>query len=194
VSQTRQPAGRPGRYDRSFSGLIGAMVVLVLVVGAFVVWRGLFRDNDFEPVEPLDYAETVSIAQESGFDPVYPSSLPDGWEATSVDLDPTSSRQNTVWALGVLTDERRFVGVSQGDQLDDMVELWFADDVEETGTETLDSELADEWTRYADSEGEVGYAAEVGGEDVLVHGSAPEDQVVGFLGLLTQDRLPRQRG
>lgn len=192
MSQTRQPAGRPGRYNRSFSGLIGAMIVAVLVVVAFVAWRGLFRDNDFEPVEALDYVETVGLAQESGLEPVYPTSLPDGWEATSVDLGPESGQERTVWSLGVLTDDQRFVGVSQGDRLDDMVDLWFDDDVETGDEVALDSDLATDWTEYTDGEGEVGYAAEVDGEDVLVHGSAPDEQVVAFLESLTKDPLPAQ--
>lgn len=31
------------RYERSFSGLVGAMIVTVLFVLAFVAWRALFR-------------------------------------------------------------------------------------------------------------------------------------------------------
>src|SRR3954468_4352357 len=44
VSQASE-TGRPGRYQRSFGGLIGSMIVLVLVVLGIVAFRGAFRNT-----------------------------------------------------------------------------------------------------------------------------------------------------
>ena len=51
--------GQPSRYTRSFGGMIGALIVTVLFVLAFVAWRGLFRsDVDDTPVA-VDWRESV---------------------------------------------------------------------------------------------------------------------------------------
>lgn len=163
------------------------MVVLVVVVLAFVAWRGLFRDNDFQPVRPVDYRETVELAQDGDFEPIYPTELPEGWEATSVDLEPGTER--TVWALGVLTDEREFLGVQQGGgSRDDLLELWLDEDAESQGEVTVDSAIGDTWEEWTDSS-DVAYAAEIDGQEVLVHGSAPDEDVREFLGLLTLEPI-----
>jgi hypothetical protein len=101
---------QPGRYQRSFSGLIGAMVVLLLVVGAFVVFRGLFRTDAEVTVRAVDYQRTQSFAQEQiDFPILAPETLPEGWRATSVRFVPDPPR----WHLGVLTDEDRYIGLEQ---------------------------------------------------------------------------------
>ena len=37
--------GQPSRYNRSFGGLIGSIIVLVLVVIGIVLFRGAFRNT-----------------------------------------------------------------------------------------------------------------------------------------------------
>ena len=39
MSQTSPPAGRPGGYNRSFGGLVGAMIVMVVAV--VLIWLAL---------------------------------------------------------------------------------------------------------------------------------------------------------
>jgi len=53
---------QPSRYNRSFNGMTGALIVTVLLVLAFVTWRGLFRgDADDTPVA-VDWQESVELA------------------------------------------------------------------------------------------------------------------------------------
>ena len=73
---------RPGRYQRSGNGLVGALVITVVAVVAFVGFRALVSDQpDVEP-EAVDYLETVGLAQDGDVEPVYPAELPEGWIAT----------------------------------------------------------------------------------------------------------------
>lgn len=55
---------QPGRYQRSFSGMLGALVVLLLVIGGFVAFRAVTRDDLEVEVETVDYLETVGFAQD----------------------------------------------------------------------------------------------------------------------------------
>ena len=52
---TAGPTEKPGRYQRSANGMVGAMVVLVLLVGGFVAVQALGRDQDVDPVKTVDY-------------------------------------------------------------------------------------------------------------------------------------------
>ena len=64
-------ANQPSRHQRSFSGMVGAMLVTLLVVLAFVGWRSWRRRRPEEkpwtvadrgPLEPRDDVTTVSDA------------------------------------------------------------------------------------------------------------------------------------
>ena len=48
-----------GRYQRSFAGMIGALLITLLVIGAFVAFRALNRDELDGGPKPVDYLETV---------------------------------------------------------------------------------------------------------------------------------------
>ena len=116
VSET----GKPGRYTRSTNGLVAALVVTVLAVLAFVVWRAAFRQELEVRPEPYDYLAAVEGAQAAGVDVVYPGDLPEGWMATRVLL---RQGERPEWGISLLTDEERFVGVRQReDSVEDLVE------------------------------------------------------------------------
>lgn len=159
---------QPGRYQRSFSGMVGAMLVLLLVIGAFVAFRALNREElEVEP-ERVDYLAAVGFAQEAGLDVVYPASLPETWKATSVD-----SRPGELWSIGFLTPDG-FAGVAQRDAaVDDLLETYVDEDTTELEPVDLDGSVARSWQVYGDDGGDLGYVAEVGPDRVLVYGSAP---------------------
>lgn len=105
---------QPGRYQRSFAGMIGAMIVLVLVVGAFVLFRDAVRKDPSNPVEKVDFAQPADYARsQADFDLLAPDELPEGWMATSVRF---TERGRQAWHLGVLTDEDRYVGLEQAER------------------------------------------------------------------------------
>ncbi len=81
--------GGGGRYNRSASGLIGSMIVIVLVVIGFVIFRDVFsKDVDQGAPDAVDYLETVEQYQAGGLTVVYPETLPDGWIATRAEAEP----------------------------------------------------------------------------------------------------------
>ena len=69
---------QPGRYQRSASGMVGAMLVTLLAILAFVVFRACNRTDLEVGPDHVDYLAQVGYAQRSGADLVYPASLPAG--------------------------------------------------------------------------------------------------------------------
>jgi hypothetical protein len=135
----------PG-YQRSFSGMVGAMIVLVLVVLAFVGFRAATRGDAAREVEPVDVQGPTEFARESvDFTVLSPTELPDGWIATSVRLD---GGRDPAWHVGVLTDEERYIGLEQADRsVGDMVEQHVGEDAVDEG----EVSVADRsWTVYRD--------------------------------------------
>ena len=120
---------QPGRYQRSAAGMVGALLVTVIAIGAFVAFRAVNRnDLDVEP-ETVDYLESVTNLQDSGREVAYPPTLPAGWRATSLDVVPGD---RPAWGLGMLTDDGAFVGVRQEDEdADDLVETYVDKDAAE---------------------------------------------------------------
>lgn len=158
------------------------MLVTLLVIAAFVAFRGLTRDQVEVEVVPVDYLDAVEGAADTGLALAHPSELPEGWRATSVDLDRDES---PAWTMGMLTDEGRFVGIRQEeDSADDLAAVALDEDAVEGREVTLDSRLATTWTTWSDEGGDTGYAAEVGEETVLVYGSAPAEDLERVIALL----------
>ena len=180
---------QPGRYQRSAAGMVGAMLVVVALIFAFVVFRAFNRnDASIEP-EKVDYLQTVRGLQSGGAPAVaYPPTLPDGWIATGASFDAAG-----VWGLSLLTDDDHFVGVRQGQagqSVDDLVKKYVDDAADEGDPVRLDSPLAGTWRSFTDSGGDYALAADVDGSVVLVVGSAPEDQIQDLTASLTTDPVP----
>lgn len=180
--------GRPGKYNRSFGGLIGSMIVLVLAVLGFIVFREVFRDvPEYEP-EPVDYLPLVSSIQVGGLTPAYPARLPDGWFVKDVTFRPG---ERPVFELAMTTDEEEFAGFHQEDRdVDELVQSLVGADATEGDPVTLDSEVATRWQTFTDPGGDTAYAAEVGDETVLVWGSAPAEGLEQLVEQLTTDPVP----
>src|SRR3954451_24438114 len=119
MSSVSEPPERPSRYDRSFGGLIAALIATVLFVAAYVGFRAFIREQpDVEP-ESVNYLSCVSDLQGAGTTVVYPVALPAGWIDTSVDVE---LGQPPGWRIGMLTNGRGFVGLVQQDKaVDDLV-------------------------------------------------------------------------
>ncbi len=100
------------RYQRSTSGLVAALVVLLVVTVGWVGVRALLLPREATPAKTVDYAQVVPPARKAaGFALVAPARLPDGWRATSVRF---TDGPRGHWHLGVLTDNSRYVGLEQG--------------------------------------------------------------------------------
>lgn len=180
---------KPGRYQSSAPGLIGAMIVLLLAVGVFVGYRSLFRTELVVEPEALEYLEYVDAAQANGVEVVYPPSLPDGWIATSAGA---SGADRPVWRLGMLTDDEHFVGVRQEDRsVEEMIEVALgekaAEEVEEGEPIRIPGAVAEQWRTFDAPEEDVLFAAELGEATVLVYGRVDRDTLTDVVESLTTE-------
>ncbi|GAA4809236.1 DUF4245 domain-containing protein [Nocardioides caeni] len=188
MSNEQQAPGRPGRYQRTTGGLVASMVVTVLGVGALLWFMGIFRPDFETRPEAVDYLDTVAAAQLADLEPIYPARLPDGWIATSVEVDPAGE---PVFRVGLLTDDDKFVSVEQQDASPlTLVGGCFngEEPVEIDGfvvPTDVPRPVAREWEGYSDGDRNVGYVAEVGDVTVLVCGSAPEAELQAVVASLT---------
>jgi hypothetical protein len=167
---------QPGRYQRSPAGMIGAMVVLVGVVLAFVVLRDLVRPEVGSPVRTVDYRKSVEFGRDQvDFPLLAPERLPEGWRATSVRVVPEPAR----WHLGVLTDENRYVGLEQSRSSEEkMVERY----VDQEAVRGRPVRIAGEtWRTWTDEGGDTGLTRVEGGVTTLVVGTAGQDVLVGYV-------------
>lgn len=186
-------AGRPGRYSRSFGGLVAAMVVTV--VGVLVVFglRSLTSDDDVFDREPVDYLDLVRDVQVADVDVVYPATLPSGWGASDVDFTPAPE---PVLDLAVLTDDSDFVGLRVADApLEEMLESLVDEDYSERDALVFSGDeaeglVASRWQGFGDEEGDTAYAAEVDGKQVLVYGSASPQELADYVARLTDVPVP----
>ena len=102
---------QPSRYNRSFGGMLGALVVLLLVIGAFAVVHLLGSTDPADPVQPVNYSTSARYARQAAtFGLLAPRHLPQGWIATSVRFQGGHDQS---WHLGCLTAQRRYVGLEQ---------------------------------------------------------------------------------
>lgn len=175
-----------GRYERSIGGMVGAMIVTVVVVIAFVIFRAVNRDDLELERDPIDYLPVVAALQEAGVDDiVYPNSLPNGWHA----VDAKQTQEG--WALDIYTAQNRYLGVRQQDrQLRDMITEFVDDNAEEGKKVEIPGDLGPSWQTFSDRDGDHAVATKVGETYVVVFGSLDLDQIKVFAGSLTTETLP----
>jgi len=168
---------RAGRYERSFPGMVGAMIVLVLVVVGFVVFRDAGREEPVTSVEPVDYREPARYARDQvDFVLLAPKDLPDGWVATSVRY---SAGDEPSWHLGMLTKDRRYVGVEQerraaSDMIDDFVD----EDASRGDDVTVGGET---WQTWTDSGDDTALVRQTDAVTTVVVGAVPESTLASFV-------------
>ena len=184
---------QPSRYQRSMSGMVGALLVTLLAIVAFVAWRALNREElELEP-EPVDYLETVRTVQAAGETVPYPASLPDGWIATSAEYRPGRDRS---WSVGTLTAQQEFAGLREEDaSVDELVSSYVDEDAAEGDLVLLDSPLAGEWRSFTDAGGDYALATTLPDRTtVLVYGSATPEQIRGLAARLVTGPAPAPPG
>lgn len=167
---------QPGRYQRSASGMIGAMLVLLAVVAGFVVLRDLNRTQPESSVRTVQYEQTLGFAREQAdFPLVAPDSLPDGWRATSVEFVPEPGR----WHLGLLTDQDRYVGLEQARRSAEKMIETYVDPEAVRGREVeVDGEP---WRTWTDGVGDTALVRVEDGVTTLVVGTPELDVLIDFV-------------
>jgi Protein of unknown function (DUF4245) len=183
------PPERPSRYDRSFGGLLAAMVVTVLIIAAYVGFRAFIREQpDIQP-ESVNYLSCVSDLQRDGTTVVYPVALPAGWIDTSVDFEPG---QPPSWRIGMLTERGEFVGLVQQDEAVGDLLSTYVDKAPIKGDDaTPENGLGVAvWQTWSDRGGDHAFSAErdsgpLAGQTLLVYGSASVEEQEALISLLT---------
>lgn len=168
-------AEQAGRYQRSATGMIGAMLVLLLVIGAYVAFRAVNRAQPGDPVKRVDYQQTLEYAREqAGFRLLAPALLPEGWRATSADFVPRPVR----WHLGILTDQDEYVGLEQSrGSVSDLVETYVDRNAVRGRPVVVDGTP---WRSWTDAGGDTALTRVDGGVTTLVVSSAGRDVLVDF--------------
>lgn len=194
MSESEQPApsgGTPGRYSRSSGGLVGAMIVTVLAVLAFVAFRAVTTDNRPTPVRTVDYAKSVELARaDKMLSIVAPGALPAGWKATSVGY---TNGVSPTWHLGFLTGQDNYVGIEESrSSIEDLAQEHVDANAERGKDVTIDGQT---WQTWTDAGGDyaVARSLESGGtptESWLVVGTAPEKQIRDFAATLESGPPP----
>jgi hypothetical protein len=188
---TAQQPEKPNRYNRSFAGLVGAMILTVVIVGAYVGVRALIREQPNITPDKVDYLQQVQELNDAGVDTViYPPTLPEGWKATSVDYergDPPT------WSIGIVTDDKEFLGVRQeAADVDTLVKRYVDEHADEGEVVTVPSAVGEQWQTWSDDGGDHAFTLEdaATGQTVIVYGSASVEVQEAFIESLTTDPLP----
>jgi len=159
---------------------LGDMVRGVVLLGVAVVlvgwFLGLFRNDTVVEPDAVDYAAVAEQAQPGApFALAVPSSLPEGWRATSARFDPGDDS----WHVGILTEDDRYAGIEQSPEDASRVVEEFADGSVAAGSVEI---VGRPWRRLVDvGDGEVTLVRR-GAHTTLVTGSAPEPSLVLLAG------------
>jgi hypothetical protein len=180
---------QPGRYQRSASGMVGAMLVTLLAILAFVALRACNRtDLEVKP-DHVDYLAQVGYAQGTGAaDLVYPASLPSGWYVSSVDFAPGT---RPTLGLSMLTAANEYAGFRQSPLPAAQLLTTYVDEHPTAGAPvTLDSGIVRHWDTWTDSGGDTALVARWHRETLMVFGSASQADLETLAGSLTDAALP----
>lgn len=171
---------KPGRYQRSASGMVGAMIFLVVVVVALVAVRNLLQEEPTSTVKEVDYRKTAEVGQEQvGFPILAPPTLPEGWRATSVRLTPEPT---PAWHLGLLTDQDRYVGLEQSRRTEErMVEDFVDSDAVKGEPVQVEGRT---WQTWTDEGGDTALTRVDDGITVVVVGTPELDVLTDFAATL----------
>jgi hypothetical protein len=179
-------SGQPGRYQRSSSGMAGALLVTLLVIGAYVAFRACNRTDLQVQPDRVDYLAQVGFAQQAGDHLVYPATLPGGWYATQLTVD---QGRPTELLLSMLTGDNQYVGFVQSPSPPPALLTQYVD-ASPTSAAPVDVAGAVDgkvtrWDVWADSGGDTALVARHGGESLLVFGTVSQAQLEQLAGSLT---------
>jgi hypothetical protein len=168
---------QPSRYQRSVSGMVGAMVILIVVVFAFVIFRAVVRNDVADPVRAIDYLGVADYAGgQAPYELIVPDPLPEGWIATTAEFTagPASG-----WHLGLLTERRRYVGVEQAVDSARALVREHVDAAAVRGEDvTIDGRV---WQTWTDDGADTALVAETEGVTTLVVGTIERAELIAFV-------------
>ncbi|MFC4853173.1 DUF4245 domain-containing protein [Actinophytocola glycyrrhizae] len=175
---------KPGRASLRMRDMIGAMVVLLVIIGAVLAFYG---GCQFSPGGPTVDPGTAPSADASGqlertarsaAFPVREPEVPEEWRpnSTSTTAVGAGGTASVVVRVGYVTTAGAFVQLSQsGGDAGEVVALETGQDEppEPTGSVEVDGVT---WTTYPGRRDEPAWVTELDGAVLLVTGSAPEPE------------------
>jgi Protein of unknown function (DUF4245) len=174
---------QPGRYERSTSGMVGALIVTLLVILGVVALRACnSTDPDVKP-HHVDYLKQVRYAQRTGAELVYPASLPAGWFATSIDF---SAGPRPGITLDTLTDDQQYAGFVQSPIAAPVLLTTYVDPSPTSGgAVSVPGSIVPTWQKWTDSGGDTALVAHWHHESLMVFGGASLAQLEDLASRLT---------
>ncbi|WP_191907870.1 DUF4245 family protein [Nocardioides cynanchi] len=167
---SEQPGGQPSRYQRSTSGMVGALLLTFLFVIGFVAFRGCNRVSPDVRPDHVDYRSQVGFAQQDGATLAYPAHLPTGWYATRVDFEAGTRPE---LGISLLTPDQ-YVGIRQSPRSIAELLSAYVDSKPSAGPSvTVDGGLVRRWATWTDAGGDVALSARWHHESLLVFGTVP---------------------
>ncbi|HEX3931396.1 MAG TPA: DUF4245 family protein [Nocardioides sp.] len=184
-------SAQPGRYQRSASGMAGALLVTLLVIGGYVAFRALNRTNLDERPAHVDYLAQVHDAQQAGSQVVYPARLPAGWYATRVTVSPGSPSE---LELSMLSGDGQYVGfVDSPEPVSELIGTYVDSDARSGPPVTVAGSVASRWDTWTDTGGDTALVARVGSgaaqESLLVFGTVSQARLEQLAASLTSSRV-----
>jgi hypothetical protein len=186
--------GHPGRAGLRMRDMVGAVVVLLLIIGAVLAW---FGGCSFSPGRPsvdqasvpsADASAALTRAAGSVAFPVREPAVPKGWRANSTSTASVGAGEVVV-RVGWLTASGKYLQLSQsGGTVQDVLvtETGQAKAPAATGSVQVDGVR---WTSYPGRRDEPVWVTELDGTVVLVTGSASESEF-RQLATATQEATP----
>jgi hypothetical protein len=178
-----QPGRQPSRYERSTSGMVGALLLTLLLVIGFVLFRGCNRANPDVRPDHIDYRAQVGFAQQAGAALVYPAQLPRGWYATRLDFEEGNPPE---LGISMLTQDQQYVGVRESPR--DVPELLaaYVDPQPSAGPSvTVDGGIVRRWETWTDAGGDSALSARWHHESLLVFGTVSRADLEQLASTLT---------
>jgi len=175
TAPTPSPAmERAGRMNAAnmLRSLLPLVVICLLVVG----WQA-FRSGSDVGVRTVDPSSSVQLAAARASYPVSaPEGLDDGYRPTSARTDAGNAADGdpVTLEIGYLTPSDEFAGFVIGNDRGAAPVADVLDGAVEDGTVDIDGET---WTRSTTQREETALSRESDGVIVLVHGSAPDDEL-----------------
>jgi hypothetical protein len=178
---------QPGRYQRSTSGMVGALLVTVLVILAIVGLRACnSTDPDVKP-QHVDYLAEVGFAQQAGAHLVYPANLPQGWYVTRVDYTPGRRPE---LGLSMLTPSNQYAGLRQSPlSLPELLTTYVDPHPTAGAPVSLHGGLVTRWDTWTDAGGDTALTARWHHQSLMVFGSASESELEAVASSLTTEKL-----
>ncbi|HEX7738148.1 MAG TPA: DUF4245 domain-containing protein [Marmoricola sp.] len=172
-------ARTPNRYQLPLISMVGAMAVVLAFIAIGRIWRVATHSDQGVAVQTVDYQGWLKSAKQDGHLHAYaPHPMPKGWRATSASYVAGAVPR---WHLGVLTDDKQYVGLDESLQpLTQMVDTYLSDNAKRGTDVTVDGVS---WQTWTDSRGDYALARTFKApkgkypEHLLVGGSASPSQV-----------------